>query len=181
VAYDANAPSSQLLQGWVTNDRFLLRGAFGIPYEYLWANPYQPGLSYYHVPLALHDEIGGQLFVRSSWEDDAEWVGFFGGELQLFRDGGVTRVDPKAAREPLDLDAAVVFFARESKQFLVPGSTAKEADAAVFMVGLEPRRSYHVEVDGEEMIEETADPGGIIFLPSVPAGGVRLGPAPALS
>jgi hypothetical protein len=178
VAYDANAPSSQLLQGWVTNDRFLLRGAFGISYEFLWANPYQPGLSYYHVPLALHDEIGGQLFVRSSWEDDAEWVGFFGGELQLFKDGGVTRVDPKAAREPLDLDVAVVFFARESKQFLVPGSTAKEADAAVFMVGLDPRRSYHVEVDGEEMIEETADPGGIIFLPSVPAGGVRLGRAP---
>jgi len=178
VAYDANASSSQLLQGWVTNDRFLLRGAFGIPYEFLWANPYQPGLSYYHVPLALHDEIGGQLFVRSSWEDDAEWVGFFGGELQLFRDGEVTRVDPKAAREPLDLDTAIVFFARESKRFLVPGPKAKENDDAVFMVGLDPKRTYHVEIDGEEMIEETADPGGIVYLPSVPAGGVRLGPAP---
>jgi len=185
VAYDTNASSSQLLQGWVTNDRFLLRGAFGIPYEFLWANPYQPGLSYYHVPLALHDEIGGQLFVRSSWEDDAEWAGFFGGQLQLFKDGEVTRVDPKAAREPLDLDAAIVFFARESKQFLVPGSASKENDreaaAAVFIVGLDPKRSYHVEIDGEEMIEETADPGGIIYLPSVPAGGVRLGPAPVTS
>jgi hypothetical protein len=187
VAYDANAASSQLLQGWVTNDRFLLRGAFGIPYELLWANPYQPGLSYYHVPLALHDEIGGQLFVRSSWEDDAAWLGFFNGQLQLFKDGEVTRVDPKAAREPLDLDAAFVFFARESKKFLVPGlvapkdGDAKEADAAVFIVGLDPKRSYHVEIDGEEMIEETADPGGIIYLPSVPPGGVRLGPAPLTS
>jgi hypothetical protein len=27
----------------------------------------------------MHDEIGGQLFVRSSWEDDAAWIGFFGG------------------------------------------------------------------------------------------------------
>jgi hypothetical protein len=178
VAFDANASSSQLLQGWVTNDRFLLRGAFGIAYEFLWANPYQPGLSYYHVPLALHDDIGGQLFVRSSWEDDAEWVGFFGGQLQLFRDGGVTRVDPKAVREPLDVDAAVVFFARESKQFTVP---AKEVDATVFIVGLDAGRPYHVEVDGEEMIEERADPGGIVYLPSVPPGGVRLGPAPALS
>jgi hypothetical protein len=138
-------------------------------------------LSYYHVPLALHDEIGGQLFVRSSWEDDAEWVGFFGGELQLFRDGGVTRVDPKAAREPLALDTAIVFFARESKRFVVPGSRAKENDAAVFMVGLDPKRSYHVEIDGEEMIEETADPGGIIYLASVPPGGIRLGPAPITS
>jgi hypothetical protein len=175
VAYDANAPSSQLLQGWLTNDKFLMRGGFGIPYEFLWANPYQPGLSYYHVPLAQHDEIGGQLFVRSSWEDDAVWLGFFGGQLQLFRDGGVTRVDPATAKEPLDIDAAIVFFARQSKQFVVPG---KESDTAVFLVGLDPRRSYHVEVDGEEMTEEKADPGGIVYLPEVPPGGVRLGPAP---
>jgi hypothetical protein len=178
VAYDANASSSQLLQGWVTNDRFLMRGTFGIPYEFLWANPYQPGLSYYHVPLAQHDEIGGQLFVRSSWEDDAEWLGFFDGQLQLFRDGGVTQVDPATAREPLDIDSAIVFFARESKKFLVP---AMETDATVFLVGLDPRRSYHVEIDGEEMIEETADPGGIVYLPAVPPGGVRLAPAPVAS
>jgi hypothetical protein len=192
VAYDANAASSQLLQGWVTNDRFLLRGPFGIAYELLWANPYQPGLSYYHVPLALHDEIGGQLFVRSSWEDDADWIGFFGGQLQLFKDGSVTRIDPKLAREPLDIDTAMVFFARESKQFEVKSVpvpkeklNARDADepespdAAVFVVGLDPKRAYHFEIDGEEMIEQTADPGGIVYMPSVPAGGVRLAPRPA--
>jgi len=81
VAFDSNVASSQLLQGWLINDRFLMRGAMGIPYEFLWANPYQPGLSYYHAPLALHDAIGGQLFVRSSWEDDASWIGFFSGQL----------------------------------------------------------------------------------------------------
>lgn len=176
VAYDANAASSQLLQGWLTNDRFLMRGAHGIPYELFWANPYQPGLSYYHAPLALHDEIGGQLFVRSSWEDDASWAGFFGGQLQLFKDGSVTRMDPAITREPLDLDTAVLFFARDSRHFQV---SMRENDAAVFIVGLDARRSYHVEVDGEEMTEEQADPGGIVFLPDVPPAGVRLGPAPA--
>jgi hypothetical protein len=191
VAFDANIASSQLLQGWLTNDRFLLRGTFGIPYELLWANPYQPGLSYYHVPLAMHDEIGGQLFVRSSWEDDADWAGFFGGQLQLFKDGAVTRMDPKVAREPLDLEAALVFFARETKKFLVPtltapkdksqADTANENTAAVFIVGLDAGHPYHVEIDGEEMIEETADPGGIVFLPAVPSGGVRLGPRPAVA
>src|SRR6185312_2617249 len=186
VAFDANAASSQLLQGWLTNDRFLLRGAFGMPYELLWANPYQPGLSYYHVPLAMHDDIGGQLFVRSSWEDDADWIGFFGGQLQLFKDGSVTRIDPKLAREPLDIDTAMVFFARESKQFqvkAVPAQAAKSdepesPDATVFIVGLDPKRSYHFEIDGEEMIEQMADPGGIVYLPSVHAGGVRLAPRP---
>jgi len=177
VAYDANAGSSQLLQGWLTNDRFLMRDPYGIAYELLWANPYQPGLSYYHVPLAIHDEIGGQLFVRSSWEDDAAWIGFFGGQLQLFQDGAVTRVDPGEAREPLDIDTAIVFFAREAKRFVAKG--ADTSVFGVFLVGLDPRRSYHIEVDGERMIEERADPGGIVYLPVVPAGGVRLGPAPA--
>lgn len=175
VAYDSNAASSQLLQGWVTNDRFLMRGAYGIPYELLWANPYQPGLSYYHVPLAMHDEIGGRLFVRSSWEDDAAWTGFFGGQLQLFKDGAVKQVDPATARDPLDMETAIIFFARASRRFLVPQA---EREAAVFIVGLDAGRSYHVEVDGEEMVEERADPGGIVYLAGVPPGGVRLGPAP---
>lgn len=185
VAFDANGASSQLLQGWLTNDRFLMRGSYGMPYELMWANPYQPGLSYYHAPLALHDEIGGQLFVRSTWEDDAAWIGFFNGQLQIFKEGEVSRADPATSREPLDIDTAIVFFARQSKRFPVArGNTnAKDTedakDAAVFIVGLDPGRSYHVEVDGEEMTEERADPGGIVFLPAVPSGGVRLGPAPA--
>jgi hypothetical protein len=176
VAFDSNGASSQLLQGWLTNDRFLMRGAYGMPYELMWANPYQPGLSYYHAPLALHDEIGGQLFVRSTWEDDAAWIGFFDGQLQIFKEGEVTRADPDTSREPLDIDTAIVFFARQSKRFPV---ARQEKDAAVFIVGLDPGRSYHVEVDGEEMTEERADPGGIVFLSIVPSGGVRLGPASA--
>ena len=31
VAFDTNAPESQVLQGWLMNDRFLMRGPFGIP------------------------------------------------------------------------------------------------------------------------------------------------------
>ena len=180
VAYDANTASSQLLQGWLMNDRFLMRGTEGIVHELLWANPYQPGLSYQHISLALHDEIGGQLYVRSSWDDDAAWAGYFRGQLQLFQNGAVTRIDPRLAREPLDLDSAVVLFARNSKRFTTP--SIKQSDdnrdaASVFLVGLDAGQAYHLEVDGEEMVEEKADPGGIVFLPQVPGGaGVRLSP-----
>ncbi len=181
VAFDSNTASSQFLQGWVTNDRFLMRGTLGIPYELLWANPYQPGLSFQHVPLALHDELGGQLFVRSSWDDDAMWIGFFGGQLQLFQEGSVTRIDPQLAHEALDIDTAVIFFAKKENRFLMPRgkTTTAAAEAAnVFLVGLDAGRVYHLEVDGEEMVEDTADPGGIVYLPDVPGGiGVRLGPA----
>jgi hypothetical protein len=179
VAYDSNAPETQLLQGFLMNDRFLMRGPFGIPYEMLWANPYQPGLSYYHVPLAQHDEIGGQLFVRSSWEDDASWIGFFEGQLQLFSEGSVTQVDPRLAHEPMDIEEATVFFARDAKQFQVPSRASEDASDAVFIVGLEPRKPYHIEVDGREMVEELADPGGIVFLPNLPPDAqVRIAPKP---
>ena len=91
VAFDSNAPGSQFLQGWLLNDHFLMRGTFGAPYEFLWANPYQPGLSYFQAPLVVHDSLLGRLFVRSSWDESAAWLGLFSGELQMFsgrrRDG----------------------------------------------------------------------------------------------
>jgi hypothetical protein len=176
VAFDSNSSETQLLQGFLMNDRFVMRGTYGIPYELMWANPYQPGLSYYHVPLAQHDEIGGQLFVRSTWEDDAAWIGFFEGQLQLFSEGTVSQVDPRVAHEPMDIEEATVFFARDAKQFRVPKRASDEALDDVFIVGLEPRRAYHIEVDGQEMVEEQSDPGGIVYLPGLPAGAqVRLG------
>ena len=87
VALDVNAAESQVLQGWLMHDHFMLRGTFGAPYEFLWANPYQPGLSYYHVPLIYHNADFGKLFVRSSWDEDAEWFGYFDGVMQMFSQG----------------------------------------------------------------------------------------------
>jgi hypothetical protein len=194
VAFDANAPETQLLQGFLMNDRFLMRGTLGIAYEMMWANPYQPGLSYYHVPLVAHDEMGGELYVRSTWEDDAAWLGFFGGQVQLFANGEVARVDPAAAHEPMDLGEAAVFFAHLASRFQVPERTAVAADNAdddasgggdamadLFVIGLAPMRRYHVEVDGEDMFEASSDVGGIIYLPGLPAGAVvRFGLAPTV-
>ena len=66
VAYDSNALESQFLQGWLLHDHFSLRGTYGAAYEFLWANPYQPGLSYHHMPLRFHDEKTGRLYLRSN-------------------------------------------------------------------------------------------------------------------
>jgi len=166
----------------------------------MWANPYQPGLSYYHTPLVVHDAVGGELYVRSTWEDNAAWLGFFGGQLQLFANGEVVRADPKAAHDPMDLVEATVFFARGVTKFRVPERKApdvnapdlnvspdangedKNADAQddVFIIGLEPKRRYHVEVDGQGMLEASSDVGGIIYLPGLPAGAVvKFGFGPA--
>jgi len=160
VAYDANAPGSQFLQGWLMNDHFLLRGTFGAPYEFLWANPYQPGLSYFLAPLVIHDSLFGRLFVRSSWDESAAWLGYFSGQLQMFQGGAVSVLDPHAAEEPLDLGHAVILFGAHAQKFKV-----KVADKSpVFVVGLRPHERYLIEVDDEELNEQETDPGGILTL-----------------
>ena len=87
VAYDTNALDSQLLQGWLMRDRFMMRGSLGAVYEFLWANPYQPGLNYDQVPLVFHEPYTGEVFARTSWDEDATWIGYFEGRLQLFQNG----------------------------------------------------------------------------------------------
>jgi hypothetical protein len=173
VAYDVNSPESQVLQGWLMHDRFLMRGTFGIPYEFLWANPYQPGLSYFHVPLVYHDEQFGRLLVRSSWDDDATWLGYFDGRLQMFRDGRPSVLDLETAASPIPLPDALVVFGKAARRFR---ATLKGDDEEVFVIGLKPRSIYEVEVDHEELHEERTDPGGILALdlPRHVEVGVRL-------
>jgi hypothetical protein len=64
-----------------------MRGALGIAYEFLWANPYQPGLSFDRLSLVFHDPVSGHVFARTSWDDDATWIGYFDGRMQLFQNG----------------------------------------------------------------------------------------------
>jgi hypothetical protein len=176
VAYDANAAESQVLQGWLMHDHFMLRGTFGAPYEFLWANPYQPGLSYYLVPLVYHNPDSGKLFIRSSWEDDARWFGYFDGGAQMFADGRLTAVNARSVAAPISLGEAVVCLGPGARQFRV----SLEEEEAAFIVGLEPGRAYQVEIDDEEVFETVTDPGGILEL-DLPRGkevGVRIREAP---
>jgi hypothetical protein len=172
VAYDSNAPESQILQGWLMHDNFILRGTLGVTYELLWANPYQPGLSYYLVPLQFHDDMFGRLFIRSSWEENAKWLGYFDGELQYFEDGKPAIMNPQLSLAPIVLPEGVVMSANYAKKFKIQ----VEEGATVFIVALKPRQAYEIEVDDEEMREEFTDPGGILSLKLPPkiSVGVRM-------
>lgn len=173
VAYDTNAPESQILQGWLLHDHFLLRGLFGITYEFLWANPYLPGLSYYHAPLVYYDDLFGRLFARSSWEESATWLGYFEGQLQLFQDGAITVLNPELSAGPISLPGeAVVFFGPKAARMRL---TLGEGEQ-VFVVGLKPFATYDIEVDDEEMTEGKTDRSGILrlALPTKISAGVRL-------
>ena len=166
VAYDNNAADSQYLQGWLMQDRFLMRGGLGVVYEFLWANPYQPGLSYFQMPLVFHDAASGHVFARSSWDEDATWIGFFDGHLQLFRKGQVETLKPGAEFPAMHIGDAVLVKGRDPEyQFRADGE-------ALFVLGLSPRAAYDVEVDDREMSELETDAGGtlVVALPAPPEG-----------
>ncbi|MDX2154391.1 MAG: hypothetical protein SFV54_26860 [Bryobacteraceae bacterium] len=172
VAYDTNLLESQFLQGWLIQDRFLLRSPLGAPYEFLWANPYQPGLSYFHMPLTFHDaeHQDGALFLRSSWEEDARWLGYLEGRLQFFEQGKLSVFDTAKLERPLRIgNQAVVAAARFSFEEVAPEAT--------YVLGLKPRTWYDIEVDDEAMYDARADAGGILAIRLSGPAGVRLKPS----
>jgi len=171
VAYDDNAAESQYLQGWLMQDRFLMRGALGSVYEFMWANPYQPGLSYFQTPLIFHDDFTGHVFARTSWDEDATWVGYFDGHLQIFHDGHVETLRAGAATKPVHIGDALLLSAENHDT-----SRFRANAEAVFVMNLEPRAVYDVEVDDQELWECVSDAGGTLVL-SFPEGadaGVRI-------
>lgn len=174
VAYDSNAAENQFLQGWLMQDRYIMRGALGSPYEFLWANPYQPGLSYFQVPLVYHNAESGHLFARTSWDDDATWLGYFEGNLQLFKDGQVQTLRRGAVADPVRVGDALILPARTPGP---DGFVRFRAEAeAIFVIGLAPRSTYTVEIDDQELREESTDTGGtlVIGLPENVAPAVRI-------
>lgn len=168
VAYDTNGLENQFLQGWLIQDRFLMMTPFGAPYEFLWANPYQPGLSFYQLPLVFHDENSGALFVRSAWDEDADWFGLYAGEAELFHDGRVTVLNQGA--KLLHLGAASLIFGS------VPLRFSMDDGGTMLVIGLKPKQKYQVETDDEEMREVSTDRAGTLILqyPADRAAGIRI-------
>lgn len=173
VAFDNNNLENQYLQGWLIQDRFSMMTQFGAPYEFLWANPYQPGLSFYHLPLVFHDPASGTLFVRSSWDDDADWFGLYAGEAERFHDGHASVMNLGASGStkpaPLQLGDSSVVFGRVPFQFSMEGGM-------VLAIGLKPGQKYLVETDDEEMREISTDRAGTFVLqyPAERAAGIRV-------
>jgi hypothetical protein len=174
VAFDSNGLDNQFLQGWLIQDRFLMMTPFGAPYEFLWANPYQPGLSYYQLPLVFHDPNSGTLFVRSAWDEDADWFGLYRGEAELFHRGRVTVVSQGASGsstpKPLQLGDSSVILGR------VPFRFSMDDGGTILVIGLKSRQNYLVETDDEEMREVSTDKAGTFVLQYPPgrSAGIRV-------
>ncbi|MBM3739616.1 MAG: hypothetical protein FJW39_27935 [Acidobacteria bacterium] len=156
VAYDNNAQEVQFVQGWLMQDRFLMKSSYGIPYEYLWANPYQPGLSFHYLPNVFHDPSSGRLLIRSTWEDDAVWFYQAEGVMQMFKDGQIVNLG--ALKEAVVMGNTTLLPAALASQFQVGGA---DVASRYYVIGLEAAKRYDLEVEDEGIREVLTDRGGV--------------------
>jgi hypothetical protein len=74
VTLDPNLPASQYLQGWAMERRQMVRTGPGVAYEFLWADPYLPGIGYQNLDPWVYDPHG-RLLARKSWAANSCWIG----------------------------------------------------------------------------------------------------------
>ena len=164
VSLDNNAELAQSLQGWLMQDRYLLRSALGIPYEFLWANAYQPGLTYHHLPNSFHDRRNGRLFIRNHWEEEAKFLVYYNGKIQMFEDGKRKELRVSPSTPSIEMGGATILVGGQDLlkpiQFELSGADRE----AWYIIGLKPNTLYDIEIDDQELDEERTDVGGILSL-----------------
>jgi hypothetical protein len=136
VDIDPNLGASQFLQGWAMENRQMIREGPGVAYEFLWADPYLPGVGYENLDPWLYS-AEGSLFARTDWNIGACWIHI-----------GATAVEQENC--PPDWQRKAMSFGRLT---LIPFNgtcvqvPARRNDAALIIWKLQPGQALHFMLD----------------------------------
>ena len=167
VAYEANLPEFQFLQGWIRDDAYLLRSPMAAPYELLWVNPYLPGLTPQSAPMLAYDPVRGRLYGRLGWERTATWVGYTAGRLEILANGALSASDDFRGLAPMYFPEAVIVPVEPPAKLVLswqPDRQQAPESASVFFVGLQPSARYALKVGGRDAQLIDTDRGGVALL-----------------
>ncbi len=176
VAYEANSREFQFIQGWIRNDSYSLRLPPGALYEFLWVNPYLPGIPPQSAPLLAHDTVRGRLFARGNWENDGLWMGYVDGRLEITAGGRVAPVSVADRQAPLLLPgAAVVPLNIPAKLTLAlpKGEKNSMTNGKVYLIGLNSGETYAIKINNRRPRLIEAGAGGIVIIHNDPGAGKR--------
>ena len=166
VGYENGWDEYRYLQGWLRHDAYSLNTPLGAVYEFLWVNPYLPGLSFFSAPVFSQDELRGRLFVRAGWQDDDLWAGYINGEFQVFADGQRHIIPRQVKQAPLIFSDTAVVFGSLPLSFKVKVPDGKR----IFIVGLGDAQAYRVKINRKPFEIFEAGRGGILLLENAPDG-----------
>jgi hypothetical protein len=168
VGYDSRSRSSQFLQGWLRSDAHTLRGGYGAPYEFLWLNPYLPGLSPTSGPQSAYDPTRGRFFARSGWGADGLWLGFFDGKLLRYEGGTLTPVEPDNGAEAISFPGFAIALPEENAKFQAKVLEGNPVYGQyVYLLGMDDQRRYEIKI-GDNPWHEYHSRGGVIQLTNEP-------------
>lgn len=160
VSLDPNLQGSSFVQGWAMEDPKTVHDGPGVAYEFLWANPYLPGLGYYNMPPWVYDRPSGLLLARSSWEAPACRISLFRGQLESLGCPPDVRTAPaefgKLTLLPLQKSCATVP-AQGGRTFIISG--------------LEPQAIVQWQ-EGGKKVSGRADASGLFQLSAETVGKV---------
>lgn len=171
VAYESNLQEFQFVQGWIRDDSYRLQSPMFAPYEFLWINPYLPGLTAQSAPLLAYDPVRGRLYGRQSWDRPTTWIGFAGGRLEILDGGSLSATDSLTGLPPIYFpEAVLVPIESPGRVFLKwepPGQEPPE-NAWIYLMGLKPFETYGLKVGRREPRVVEAGAGGFIVLHTDP-------------
>jgi hypothetical protein len=158
VNVDPNLQASTFVQGWALEDPKMEREGPGVAYEFLWANPYLPGLGYYNMDPWVYDQPSGLLLARKSWDASSCWVQIFHDKADTFQCA------------PQVLDGAAVF----GKLTLQPvkdecTEIKPQVNRTTILRGLHPGTTIAWEEQGKKF-SGSADQSGLFLLSAMASG-----------
>lgn len=153
VAENPNLPNTQFLQSWVLQSDQMIREGPGVGYEFFWADPYLPGVSYQNMDPWIY--TNARLFARTDWTVHACWI-------------GISAAGIKNEGCPQDWRSKPVNFGRLK---LVPMQercmdvAPSRNDAAIVLWGLQPGEKMMYRYQKKQLIIQ-ADAAGLLRLPT---------------
>ncbi len=159
VTLDPNLENAQFLQGWAMENRQMLPDGPGVAYEFLWADPYLPGIAYQNMDPWIYDPAG-RLFARTDWDPTSCWASITAAGAKF----GACSQDQHPAFGSLRLLRV------NSTCLTVPGRESRET---TILWNLKPHAQLtygHVR----QQVHGQADPAGLWPVPNDTAGKVCL-------
>lgn len=155
VGLDPNLDSSQYLQAWAIEDRQTIHAGEGVAYEFLWADPYLPGVGYQNLDPWLYDDARGMLVARTNWTTSACWI-------RITRDKVEDQLcPPDWQTKPISL-GRLTLIPKSERCIKLPRRNGNES-MILWKVSPRGKLTYN---DGKALETTAADPSGMWRVPS---------------
>lgn len=161
VGYENSSRPAQFLQGWLRNDTYTLKGPYGALYEFLWINPYLPGLAPASAPKWTFDPVRSRVFARR----DDRWIGYFDHELHVDLGSGLQPAGDAMKQDPLYVEGAAIVWPGDGKKWTLEVPQGSDPHGpVVLLIGLEAGRSLEVRLGKGDWRSFTADRAGVVVV-----------------